>query len=76
MNVMLLGAGEGTRLRPYTLTLPKPAIPFVTGPLAGHSLSFLGNLAINKLVVNTYHLPGEILHLFHSLRPHAKFLDF
>lgn len=76
MNVMLLAAGEGTRLRPYTLTLPKPAIPFVTVPLAGHSLSFLGNLAINKLVVNTYHLPGEIHHLFHSLRHHAKSLHF
>lgn len=76
MNVMLLAAGEGTRLRPYTLTLPKPAIPFVTVPLAGHALNFLGNLAINKLVVNTFHLPGEIHHLFHSLRHRAKSLDF
>lgn len=76
MNVMLLAAGEGTRLRPYTLTLPKPAIPFLTIPLAGHALNFLGDLEIEKLVVNTFYLPKEIHRLFHTLPYKAKSLHF
>lgn len=76
MNVMLLAAGEGTRLRPYTLTLPKPAIPFLNVPLAGHSLGFLHGLSVDKLVVNTYHLPQKIHELFSSLPHGARSLHF
>ncbi len=76
MNVMLLAAGEGTRLRPYTLTLPKPAIPFLTVPLAAHSLSFLRGNKIEKLVVNTFHLPQKIHELFHNLPLQSQSLHF
>ncbi|WP_374076256.1 sugar phosphate nucleotidyltransferase [Bdellovibrio bacteriovorus] len=76
MNVMLLAAGEGTRLRPYTEILPKPAIPFLTVPLAAHSLSFLRGNAIDKLVVNTYYLPQKIHELFHRLPHKAQSLHF
>lgn len=76
MNVMLLSAGEGTRLRPYTNILPKPAMPFLTVPLAAHALSFLQAIEINKLVVNTYHLPEKIHELFHRLPHQAKELHF
>lgn len=76
MNVMLLAAGEGTRLRPFTNMLPKPAIPFLNIPLAAHSLGFLGDLQINKLVVNTYHLPEKIHCLFHKIPHQAKELHF
>lgn len=76
MNVMLLAAGEGTRLRPYTEILPKPAIPFLTVPLAAHSLSALRGNTINKLVVNTYHLPKKIHELFHTLPHKAQSLHF
>lgn len=76
MNVMLLAAGEGTRLRPYTSILPKPAIPFLTIPLAAHVLNFLGDLEINKLVVNTFHLPQGIHDLFHTLPIKAQSVIF
>lgn len=76
MNVMLLAAGEGTRLRPYTEILPKPAIPFLTVPLAAHSLSFLRGNSIDKLIVNAYHLPQKIHELFHTLPHKARSLHF
>lgn len=76
MNVMLLAAGEGTRLRPYTYTLPKPAIPFLNLPLASHSLGFLNDLPIHKLVVNTFHLPEKIHCLFHKIPHQAEQLHF
>lgn len=76
MKVMLLAAGEGTRLRPYTAILPKPAIPFLNVPLAGHALNFLGDLEIDHLVVNTFYLPDEIHRLFHTLPHGARQLSF
>lgn len=76
MKLMLLAAGEGTRLRPYTAILPKPAIPFLNVPLAGHALNFLGDLEIDHLVVNTYYLPEEIHRLFHTVPHGARQLSF
>ncbi|MGZ3779157.1 MAG: sugar phosphate nucleotidyltransferase [Pseudobdellovibrionaceae bacterium] len=79
MNVMLLAAGEGTRLRPFTEVLPKPAIPFLTVPLAAHALSFLNGDSkqrIDKLVVNTFHLPNKIHELFQQIQHGAKTLHF
>lgn len=76
MNVMLLAAGEGTRLRPHTLTLPKPAIPFLNVPLAAYSLALLEGVAIENLVVNTFHLPEKIVSLFEKLPHRAEKLFF
>lgn len=76
MNVMLLSAGEGVRLRPYTLQAPKPAIPFLGVPLAAYSLSLLEEIKIHNLVVNTYHLPDQIEALFRNLKAPCDKLSF
>lgn len=67
MNLMLLAAGEGTRLRPYTQTCPKPAMPFLNIPLAAHVLGFVSPLHVTRFVVNTFYLPQKIHNLFESL---------
>lgn len=64
MKAMILAAGEGTRLRPFTLRLPKPAIPFLGVPLVDHGLRVLEELGPVDLVVNHHHLSEEILRLF------------
>lgn len=64
MNLFLLAAGEGTRLRPYTLTHPKPAIPFLNVPLAYYSLSFAQELMPSRVIVNTFHLPQKVQEVF------------
>lgn len=76
MNVMILAAGEGTRLRPFTLELPKPAIPFLGAPLASYSLGLLDGIQIDNLVVNTHHLPDKVEKLFLDLKPECKRLAF
>lgn len=60
MNVMMLTAGEGTRLRPHTLFQPKPAISFLNVPLYAYSLHFLNEIKIRKTVMNTFHLPSKL----------------
>ncbi len=76
MNLMLLAAGEGARLRPYTLHRPKPAIPFLNIPLAAYPLAFLEDLKINRLVVNTFYLPTKIVDLFVQMNHGARRLYF
>jgi len=73
MNVMLLAAGLGTRLRPFTEKVPKPAIPFLGIPLGYYPLALLDEIKIEKLVVNTHHLPEQIEQLYRALGKKAIF---
>jgi mannose-1-phosphate guanylyltransferase len=76
MNVMLLAAGEGTRLRPYTLEKPKPCIPFLSVPLAFYSLSLLSEINVHNLVTNVFHLPDQVQNLFFKIPKQWKNLSF
>lgn len=76
MNVMILAAGEGTRLRPYTAQTPKAAIPFFSVPMGYYSLALLDRIKIDRLVVNTHHLPEQINHLYSTVHPSWDSLAF
>lgn len=60
MHALLLTAGLGTRLRPYTLNVPKPAIPFLNVPQLGFPLFYLEQAGLTNLICNTHHLPQRI----------------
>lgn len=60
MKIMMLTAGEGTRLRPHTSVLPKPAISFLNVPLFLHALRFLEELKPSQVIFNTFHLPDRL----------------
>ena len=49
MNVVILLAGYGTRLRPHTYTRPKPLITVAGKPVLGHILDGIRNVAIEKM---------------------------
>jgi NDP-sugar pyrophosphorylase family protein len=57
---MLLAAGEGRRMLPLTLTLPKPLIPVLGRPLAVQLLRRLRRLGVTEAVLNLHHLPQVI----------------
>lgn len=50
---MILAAGKGTRLRPYTSNVPKPMVEVAHKPALEHVLNNLQNRGITKLVINT-----------------------
>ena len=60
MKAMILAAGEGTRLRPLTLTVPKPMVPIVGVPLLARTLSWLAGEGVTEAAVNLFHRPQSI----------------
>ena len=64
MKAMILAAGFGSRLKPLTLSLPKPMFPILNQPLLEHTLHFLSSQGIQDIIVNVHHLPEEIIDYF------------
>ena len=60
MQAMLLAAGLGTRLRPYTLIRPKPLFPVLNQPLLAILLDMLNSAGCRKIVVNGHHLGDQV----------------
>jgi mannose-1-phosphate guanylyltransferase len=60
MQALLLAAGFGTRLRPYTLVRPKPLFPICNVPLLHILLEKLTTVGCKKIVVNSHHLADQI----------------
>jgi mannose-1-phosphate guanylyltransferase len=57
---MVLCAGLGTRLRPLTARVAKPAVPVCGVPLVRFSLALLAGAGVRRAVVNVHHLPDAM----------------
>ncbi len=57
---LVLCAGLGTRLRPLTERVPKPAMPVGGIPLVRYTLGLLAHAGVERAVVNVHHLPEEM----------------
>ncbi len=63
MKAIVLAAGLGTRLRPVTDVIAKPAISFLNIPLLYYPVAFLDEAGVDELVVNLHHKPEQIENL-------------
>ena len=55
-----MAGGEGTRLRPLTLTRPKPLVPIANQPLMEHILTLLKRHGIIEVIATVRYLAEEI----------------
>ena len=53
MKAILLIGGLGTRLRPLTLTTPKPLLPILDQPFVAFQLDFLRRMGFHDIVLCT-----------------------
>ena len=60
---MILAAGLGTRLRPYTDHYAKPALPFLNTPLLYYAVALLEKAGATQFVINAHYKPEQILEL-------------
>jgi NDP-sugar pyrophosphorylase family protein len=56
-TAFILGAGQGTRLRPLTAACPKPLLPIGDRPIITHVMDHLLTCGIRRFIVNTHYLP-------------------
>jgi mannose-1-phosphate guanylyltransferase len=66
MKAVVLVGGEGTRLRPLTLTTPKPLLPIVNQPFLERQLVWLADHGVDEVVLSMGYLPDAF---------HAHFRD-
>lgn len=57
---VLLAAGRGKRLRPYTDIMPKPLLPVDGRPLLDHTLAAVAAAGIRRVCLVTNHLAEQI----------------
>jgi mannose-1-phosphate guanylyltransferase len=61
VKALLLAAGEGTRLRPFTLTAPKPMVPLGDEPVVAWSLTWLRENGITDVAINVHYKPEPLV---------------
>jgi MurNAc alpha-1-phosphate uridylyltransferase len=59
-TAMVLAAGQGERMRPLTLTTPKPLIPLAGRPLIDHVFDRLAQAGVETAVVNVHYLADQL----------------
>ncbi|MDR3521474.1 MAG: nucleotidyltransferase family protein [Acidocella sp.] len=59
-TAVILSAGLGTRMRPLTLTTPKPLLHLAGRPILAHALDRLRATGVQKIVVNAHYLADQI----------------
>jgi len=64
IQAVILAGGLGTRLRPYTLLLPKPMLPVGPRPILEHIILWLKKNGINEDIVTTGYLGKTIQEYF------------
>ncbi len=61
MKGMILAAGLGTRLKPFTENHPKALLPINGKSLLQRNIAFLQSFGVNDIVVNVHHFAEQII---------------
>jgi NDP-sugar pyrophosphorylase family protein len=64
MKAILLAAGQGSRLRPYTERIPKPMIPVDGKPILQYNVEMLARAGIRDIAINLHHCPEAVTNHF------------
>ncbi len=75
MNLMILSAGLGTRLKPITDKIPKPAVPLLNVPMFFYSYHYFNSIRLENAVVNTFHHGSYLKEKLGSLQNGLTFIS-
>ena len=78
-KAIVMAGGQGARLRPLTLTRPKPMVPVANRPVMAHILEWLRNHGFSEVLVTLYYRADDIRRAFgdgldHGFHVEAGFL--
>ena len=61
MKALILVGGFGTRLRPLTLSCPKPLVDFCNKPMIVHQIEALKKVGVDEVVLAINYQPKVML---------------
>jgi len=64
MKGVIMAGGSGTRLRPLTVSLPKPMIPFFGRPVMEYAVKLLKAHGIFEIATTLQYHPDKIINYF------------
>jgi bifunctional UDP-N-acetylglucosamine pyrophosphorylase/glucosamine-1-phosphate N-acetyltransferase len=73
MDAVILAAGFGTRLRPYTLKTPKPLLPVAGRPILDWTLGALPRM-VDRVIVVVHYLAEQFEEYLRTQRHRAEWL--
>lgn len=60
MKAMIFAAGLGTRLKPFTETMPKALVPVAGVPMLEVLIKHLVHSGISEIIVNVHHFAEQV----------------
>lgn len=66
LKAVIMGGGQGSRLRPLTCQLPKPLVPVCNKPVMGYCLDLLRRHGVTHVYVTLHYLADEVIAHFGS----------
>jgi len=76
VKAVILAGGEGTRLRPLTLGLPKPVVPVVDRPFLVHQIDMLRGAGIREIIFSLGYQPDRIREAFGDGAHHGVHIEY
>ena len=76
MRAMIVAAGLGRRLQPFTRWRPKPAVPVRGLPLIAYPLALLARAGVTEVVINVHYLPAMLRRAAEAWTPPGLRLHF
>jgi len=61
MKALILVGGYGTRLRPLTLTVPKPMVDFGNKPILCHQIEALAKAGVKEVILAVNYKPDDLM---------------
>src|SRR3954451_18234375 len=75
MQALVLAGGEGTRLRPLTLTTPKPVMPLAGRPFLSFMLDWLARHGVDEALLSLGYRADDVARVLGDIR-HAMRLRY
>ena len=61
MKAIILVGGFGTRLRPLTLSVPKPLVPFANKPMLMHQILALHAVGVRHIILAVSYMSHKLI---------------
>lgn len=63
-TAVVLCAGLGERMRPLSLSTPKPLLPLAGQPILAHTMARLRDAGVTRIIANAFHLADQVENFF------------